>query len=62
MRFKSFQLSQSNRWSLYINDGEIPKFITNFSIIPLAKIENFEIMRTGGEWTKSSVVYPGEEL
>jgi hypothetical protein len=59
---RAFNYHNQTDGVLYINDGEIPKFITNFSIIPLAKIENFEIMRTGGEWTKSSVVYPGEEI
>lgn len=59
---RAFNYHNQTDGVLYLNDGEIPKFITNFSIIPLAKIENFEIMRTGGEWTKSSVVYPGEEI
>lgn len=47
---------------LYLKDGDSPKFITNFSIIPLTKIESVKIMRQGGSWVESSVIYPGEEI
>lgn len=47
---------------LYLKDGDSPKFITNFSIIPLTKIETVKIMRQGGSWVESPIVYPGEEI
>jgi hypothetical protein len=47
---------------LYLKDGDIAKFITNFSVIPLTKIESVKVMRQGGTWIESNVVYPGEEI
>ncbi|MDD3685772.1 MAG: hypothetical protein PHE56_03285, partial [Bacteroidales bacterium] len=53
--------SQSDGF-LYLKDGDNAKFITNFSVIPLTKIESVNVMRQGGTWIESNVVYPGEEI
>lgn len=47
---------------LYLKEGDIARFVTNFSIIPLPDIENIRIMREGTSWQSSSTVYPGEEV
>ncbi|HOK38804.1 MAG: hypothetical protein WHW07_00770 [Bacteroidales bacterium] len=47
---------------MYIKDGDEPKFITNFSIIPLTKIQSVRIMRDGSNWLNSTSLYPGEEV
>jgi hypothetical protein len=47
---------------LYIKDGDLPKFITNFSAIPLTEISKIKIMRQGKGWEETTTLYPGEEL
>lgn len=47
---------------LYIKEGDIAKFITNFSIIPLTEIERIKIMRQGGSWQETNILYPGEDI
>ena len=59
---RTFNYHQQTDGFLYIKDGEVSKFITNFSIIPLTKIESVKIMRKGGVWTESTTIYPNEEI
>ncbi len=47
---------------LYIKDGDEPKFVANVDITPRAEINDIFIQREGEDWTKSNVVYPGENL
>ncbi|MCC5919176.1 MAG: hypothetical protein LAT68_00345 [Cyclobacteriaceae bacterium] len=47
---------------MYIKDGDRPVFITNFNIVPKAKIESLMIMREGSEWTQNTDVKPGEVI
>jgi hypothetical protein len=46
---------------LYIKDGDVAKFITNFDITPKTKIERISILRDG-QWTQNLNVYPGEDI
>lgn len=47
---------------LYLKDGDISRFITNFSIIPLTQIDKIKIMRQGGGWQESTALFPGEDV
>jgi hypothetical protein len=47
---------------LYIKDGDIPMFITNFGISPKTAIQKISILRNGIDWIESNVVYPGETV
>ena len=47
---------------LYLKEGDTPRFITNFSIIPHTNISRLMIMRNGMSWVESSTVYPGEDI
>ncbi len=47
---------------LYIKDGDAAKFITNFSITPVASIEKVSILREGGDWSSNLNVLPGETV
>jgi len=44
---------------LYIKDGDLPKFITNFEITPKTTVERISILRNG-LWSQNTTVYPGE--
>ncbi len=59
---RTFNYHQQTDGFLYIKDGEISKFITNFSIIPLTKIEKVKILRKGSTWVESTTIFPGEEI
>lgn len=47
---------------LYIKDGDEAKFITNFSITPIASVKRVSILREGSDWTNNLTVKPGEVL
>lgn len=47
---------------LYIKDGDEAKFITNFSITPIATINKVSVLRNGGEWISNLNVSPGETI
>ncbi|MFC2113455.1 hypothetical protein ACFLTA_09330 [Bacteroidota bacterium] len=44
---------------LFIKDGDIPRFITNFDITPKTTVDKISILREG-LWTQNMTVYPGE--
>jgi len=47
---------------LYIKDGDVSRFITNFNIIPQTRIDKIMILRDGTGWVDNNVVYPGESI
>jgi hypothetical protein len=47
---------------LYIKDGDNVRFITNFSITPPMSIDAIYLLHTGGEWTTSLDILPGESV
>ena len=47
---------------LYIKDGDVPKFITNFSITPATNIEKVFILKDGNQWQPANTVKPGETV
>ena len=47
---------------LYLKDGDDPRFITNITIVPEPKINRISILRKGGTWLESTVLYPGETV
>jgi hypothetical protein len=47
---------------LYLKDGDEPRFITNITIVPEPKINRISILRKGGAWLESNVLYPGETV
>jgi hypothetical protein len=45
---------------LYIKDGDVAKYITNFSITPVTKVES--VMAAKGNESRGQSVYPGEQV
>lgn len=46
---------------LYIKDGDVARFITNFEITPRTSVKKISIMRNGA-WSQNLSVYPGETI
>lgn len=46
---------------LYIKDGDVARFITNFEITPRTTVKKISIMRNG-VWSQNLSVYPGETI
>ena len=47
---------------LYIKDGDLAKYITNFDITPRPSIATLSVLHRGGDWTTSPTVNPGETV
>jgi len=47
---------------LYLKDGDDSKFITNITIVPEPKINRISVLRKGGTWVESNVLFPGETV
>jgi hypothetical protein len=47
---------------LYLKEGDEPRFITNITIVPEPKINRISVLRKGGTWVESNVLYPGETV
>jgi hypothetical protein len=45
---------------LYLKDGDQPKFLTNFNILPKTVLQSVRILREGKEYTSTLEVFPGE--
>ncbi|WP_223648858.1 hypothetical protein [Hymenobacter psoromatis] len=47
---------------LYIKDGDLAKYITNFDITPRPRIATLSVLHRGGDWTTSTTMNPGETV
>jgi hypothetical protein len=47
---------------LYIKDGDLAKYITNFDITPRPRIATISVLHRGGDWTNSTTISPGETV
>jgi len=47
---------------LYIKDGDLAKFITNFDITPRPRIANVSVLHRGGDWSSNTTINPGETV
>jgi hypothetical protein len=47
---------------LYIKDGDVAKFITNFDITPRPRIANLSVLHRGGDWSTNTTINPGETV
>lgn len=47
---------------LYVKDGDQPRFLTNFSVIPQTVISSVRIMREGRDWSDQLRVNPNETV
>lgn len=47
---------------LYIKEGELAKYITNFDITPRPRIAAVSVLHRGGDWTSSPTISPGETV
>lgn len=47
---------------LYIKDGDLAKFITNFDITPRPRIANLSVLHRGGDWSSNTTINPGETV
>lgn len=47
---------------LYLKDNDIPRYLTNFSIIPATDIKKINMLHEGQDWTTSLSAGPGETV
>ncbi len=47
---------------LYIKEGDLAKYITNFDITPRPRIAAISVLHRGGDWTSSNTISPGETV
>jgi hypothetical protein len=47
---------------LYIKDGDVAKYITNFDITPRPRIANISVLHRGGDWGGNTTINPGETV
>ena len=45
---------------LYIKEGDVARYITNFDIAPRPRITAVSVLHRGGDWTQNLAVGPGE--
>ena len=45
---------------LYIKDGDLAKYITNFDITPRPRIATLSVLHRGGDWTSSPTITPAK--
>jgi len=59
---RTYKYHQQSEGYLYIKDGDVAHYITNFNIVPKTKIEKVSVLRQGKDWSNSLTVYPGETI
>jgi hypothetical protein len=47
---------------LYIKDGDVAKYITNFDITPRPRIATISVLHRGGDWGGNTTINPGETV
>ncbi|MDO7884001.1 hypothetical protein [Hymenobacter cheonanensis] len=47
---------------LFIKDGDVAKYITNFDITPRPRIATLSVLHRGGDWGTNTTVNPGETV
>jgi len=47
---------------LYIKDGDVAKYITNFDITPRPRIATLSVLHRGGDWGGNTTINPGETV
>lgn len=47
---------------LYIKDGDVAKYITNFDITPRPRIASISVLHRGGDWGGNTTINPGETV
>ncbi len=57
-----YDYHRQNEGYLYIKDGDLAQFITNFDITPSTKVNKISILREGQDWKTSREIYPGEKI
>lgn len=57
-----FDYHRQNDGYLYIKDGDLAQFITNFDITPSTKVNKISILREGQDWKEGRDIFPGEQV
>jgi hypothetical protein len=47
---------------LFIKDGDVAKYITNFDITPRPRIAALSVLHRGGDWGSNATISPGETV
>jgi len=59
---RPFNFHASRDGYLYIKDGDQPRYLTNFSVIPQTVINSVRILREGRDWSDQLRVNPNETV
>jgi hypothetical protein len=59
---RPYNLHRQSEGYVYIKDGDTPRFISNFSISPVTKIEKISVLSERGNSSQGSNVFPGEQI
>ena len=57
-----YNLHRQSEGYLYIKDGDVVRFTTNFSSTPPTRITSMSILHKGDDWVNTLNVYPGETV
>ncbi len=47
---------------LYIKDGDVAKYLTNFSITPVTRVESLSVIPVKGNESRGQMIFPGEQV
>lgn len=59
---RTYGFHREDEGYLYLKDGDITRFFTNFNILPRPQIEKISILRQGRDWTTNLSVYPNDTI
>jgi len=59
---RPFNYHRQSDGYLYIKDGDLARFITNFNITPPMRIDKITVVTKKGNSSKDNIVYPGETV
>ncbi|MDA0194321.1 MAG: hypothetical protein O2887_04535 [Bacteroidetes bacterium] len=61
-RLRIYDYHHRSQGYLYIKDGDIVDFFTNFDILPEPEVSKITVQRSDGIWVPGNVIYPGENV
>ena len=59
---RTYNYHRQSEGYLYIKDGDIARFITNFSITPAMKLTGINVIPVKGNESQGQTVFPGEQI
>jgi len=61
-QLRTYNTHRQSDGYLYIKDGDVARFITNFDITPRPRIATLSVLHRGGDWSTNTTINPGETV